>query len=110
MTTLTRQGDVGVLAVAGELNRASVDQFRELADSCLADDARDFVVDLVDCTGLDSAGLEALTWLNRTCQERLGMAKLCAPSETVEKILELTRLQQQLDVCMTLEEAFAALR
>ena len=110
MTTLTKQGDACILAVAGELNRASVEQFRELADSCLPSDARDFLVDLVDCTGVDSVGLEALTWLNRTCQERLGLAKLCAPSDTFEKILEMTRLKQQLDVCTTLEEAFAALK
>jgi anti-anti-sigma factor len=110
MTTLTRQDDACILAVEGELNRTSVDQFRGLVQQCLDDNAHDFVVDLIECTGVDSAGLEAFTWLSRTCQERLGMAKLCAPSDALEKILEITRLKQQLEVCITLEEALAALK
>lgn len=110
MTTLTRQNDVCVLAVEGELNKATVGQFQQLVDECLGQDARDFVVDLLDCTGVDSPGLEALTRLTRTCQENLGMAKLCNLSESMEKIMELTRLNQALDLCVTLEEALAALK
>lgn len=110
MTTLTQQGDVSILTVEGELNRPAVAQFRGLVDECLGHDARDFVVDLVECTGVDSAGLEALTGLNRQCQERLGMLKLCALSDMLEKIVEITRLDRQLDICVTLEEALAALK
>ncbi|HRX83526.1 MAG TPA: STAS domain-containing protein [Phycisphaerae bacterium] len=110
MTTLTREQDVCVLGVEGELNKATVSQFQELVDQCLAQDARDFVVDLLDCTGIDSAGLETLTRLNRTCQEKLGMAKLCNLSESMEKIMEITRLRNELDQCVTLEDALAALK
>ena len=38
MTTLTKQGDACVLAVAGELNRASVEQFREFLDTVTPQD------------------------------------------------------------------------
>jgi stage II sporulation protein AA (anti-sigma F factor antagonist) len=110
MTTLTRQKDVCVLSLEGELNKATVDQFQQLVDECLVKDARDFVVDLADCTGIDSRGLEAITLLNRTCQEKLGMAKLCNLNKTMEKIFELTRLNNDLDLCATLEEALAALK
>ena len=110
MTTLTRQNDVCILGIEGELNKATVDQFREVVDECFADDARDFIIDFVDCTGADSRGLETLTWLNREAQERLGMAKLCSLSEALEKVLEITRLDKQLDICVTLEEAVAALK
>src|SRR5512134_3267622 len=96
MTTLTRQSDVHVLAVEGELNRQSVAQFRELVEKAQAEDARDFVIDFTDCTGLDSAALEALTALNRECEERLGMCRLCMLIDTLEKILEMTRLKQVL--------------
>jgi anti-anti-sigma factor len=110
VTTLTRQNDVCVLAVEGELNKVTVGQFQQLVADCLADDARDFVVDLLDCTGMDSRGLEAITQLDRTCQEKLGMAKLCNLSETMEKIMEITRLTEQLDLCITREDAIAALK
>ena len=110
MTTLTRQDDVCILAIEGELNKATVEQFRELTEQCFAEDARDFVVDFADCTGVDSKGLEALTWLNREAQERLGMAKLSMLSEAMEKVMEITRLDQQVDIRVTLEEALAALK
>jgi len=110
MTTQTRSGDICILTVEGELNKATVDQFQELVDACLQQDARDFVIDLRDCTGVDSRGLEALTRLNRTCQEKLGMARLCCLTETMAKILEVTRLRETLEACKTQAEAIAALK
>ncbi len=110
MTTLTKQGDICVLAIEGELNKATVDQFQSLVDECVGADARDFVIDFLDCTGVDSMGLEALTRLRRDCEERLGMAKLCTLSESMAKVFEMTRLDKQLDICVTMEEALAALK
>lgn len=81
-----------------------------MAERSMGSAGGDFVVDLVDCTGMDSAGLEALLWLSRTCQERLGMLKLCALSEALEKVLEITRLNQRLETCVTLDEAVSALK
>jgi anti-anti-sigma factor len=110
MTTLSKQDDVCVLTIEGELTKATVDQFQELVDASLREDARDFVVQCAECSGMDSKGLEALTALHRVCQERLGMAKLCGLTETLAKILEITRLADELEVCESLEEALSALK
>ncbi len=110
MATLSKQNDVSILKIDGALSRVNVDEFRRMATEAMADDARDFVVDFSGCMSIDSAGLEALTWLNRECEERLGMAKLCALDEDMRKILELTRLDKQLDVLETLDDAMAALK
>lgn len=109
MTNKTMRDNVCVLAVEGELNKATVDQFRELVDSAVAESAHDFVIDFADCTGVDSIGLETLTQLHRECQERLGMCKICTLSEPLEKVMEVTRLDKQLDMCVTLDEALEAL-
>ncbi|HNO77487.1 MAG TPA: STAS domain-containing protein [Phycisphaerae bacterium] len=109
MTNSTMHDNVCVLAVEGELNKSTVDQFRELVDQAVVGDIRDFVVDFADCTGVDSVGLEALTQLHRECQERLGMCKLCTLSEPIEKVMEVTRLDKQLDLCVTLDEAMTSL-
>ncbi len=109
MTTSTIQDNVCVLTIEGELNKSTVGQFQELVDAAVVESTHDFVIDLVDCTGVDSAGLEAFTQLHRECQERLGMCKICTLSESLEKILEVTRLSKQLELCVTLEEAMAAL-
>lgn len=110
MTTLTKKGDVCVLTIEGELTKATVDQFQQLVDQCLLEDARDFVVHCAECSGVDSKGLEAITQLHRSCQEKLGMAKVCELSATVDKVLEITRLNAELDICESLEEALAALK
>jgi len=110
MTTLSRKNDVCVLAVAGELNKATVGQFQQLVDECLLDDARDFVVECTECTGIDSQGLEALTRLNRSCQEKLGMSKIASPGDWLTKVFEITRLNEELETCQTLDEALTALK
>lgn len=110
MTTITRHDDVHILNIDGGLIASSVGEFKELAETAMANDARDFIVNLQDCTSLDSAALEALTWLQRECTDRLGMCKLCMLSETLEKILEMTRLDRQLDVCLSLDEAIESLK
>jgi len=110
VTTLTQEDDIRVLIVEGELNHGSAVQLRQLAAGALEDGAHDFVIDLADCTGVDSAALEALTWLSRQSRERLGMTKLCMLSDALEQIMAITRLDQQLDICVTREEALASLQ
>jgi anti-anti-sigma factor len=92
-----KNGNVCVLKVEGALSDASVRQFRTGVEHAFADDGRDFVVDFADATGIDSAGLEALTWLKRECDERLGLMRLCNLPETMRRILEMTRLDRQLE-------------
>ena len=42
--------------------------------------------------------LEALTWLQRECEDQLGLVKLCSVSEVFKKILEITRLNHRFEV------------
>jgi len=103
--TVTQQGSVNVLTLDGELTGPNVRQFRGDVERLFAADARDFVVDFARVTGLDSEGLEALTWLRRECDNRLGMVKLCNLSDVLSKILEMTRLKSQFEQHAGVDEA-----
>ncbi len=103
--TATKDGNVCVLAVDGELIGANVKKFRDLVRQAVAGDSNDFVVDLSKITGIDSEGLEALTWLKRERDEELGMVKLCHQSDPMKKILEMTRLNRQFEQYEFLDEA-----
>jgi anti-anti-sigma factor len=103
-----KNGNVCVLKIEGALTDAAVGQFRRGAEQSFAADGRDFVVDFADATGIDSAGLEALTWLKRECDERLGLMRLCNLPETMKKILELTRLNRQLEHYQFKDEALTS--
>lgn len=109
-TDLIQDGDVHVVRVEGELNHLAAEALRVRIESAQREEACDFVVNLADCTGIDSAGLEMLTWLQQQCQERLGMCKVCMLSETLETVLAITRLEKQLDVCETVDDALAELK
>ena len=103
--TSSQEGNVCVLIVDGELTVANVKQFRALVEQAFAGDGRDFVVDFAEATGIDSAGLEALTWLKRECDEQLGMMKLCNLSDAPKKIHEMTRLDLPFEQYERVDEA-----
>ena len=95
--TATSTGNVCLLTIDGELIGTNVQQFRSLVEQAFAADGRDVVVDFGNATAIDSEGLEALTWLRRECDERLGMVRLCRLSGTLRKTLEVTRLNRQFE-------------
>jgi len=104
-TTLSQKGTTNVLIVDGELVAETVGEFSRLVGQCRQRDGRDFIVDLGTTRTVDSAGLEALTALQRECDEQLGLLKLCGVDETVKKILEMTRLDRRFDCQPDVETA-----
>lgn len=95
--TAESKGDLTIIKVDGDLAGANVEELRSIVQECLDRDRRDFYVDLSASEVCTSAGLETLTWLQRECEERLGLVKLCSVSDTLNKILELTRLNNRFE-------------
>lgn len=103
----TSEAGVGVLRIEGDLVAATAPEFRKAAEEGLAQNERDFVVDFEAATGIDSAGLEALTWLERACRERMGGVRLCHLNIAFQTILEITRLGSRFESCESVEAAIA---
>jgi anti-anti-sigma factor len=101
----TVNGDITVISLAGELNVDSAGKLTETVRTAFREQRRDFVLDLQQLSGIDSAGLEAITALQRECDEQLGMLHLCSVDPTLQKIFEITRLDRQLSLYPNLEEA-----
>ena len=104
----TQRGDVTVLEVSGELTWDSAPRFPETTAVAFKEGRRDFIVDLHHVETLDSAGLEAFTALQRQCEEQLGMVRFCNLTPDVQKIFELTRLDQVLTIQDGIEEALGS--
>lgn len=104
----TMHGDVTVLALSGELLAENVGKLKAALASLSLSEQRDFVIDLRHVSVADSAGLEMLTALQRQCEERLGMLRLCGADHNIRKVFELTRLDRQFSTHDTLEEALAS--
>lgn len=104
-TTATEYGNVSVLAVKGELTVETVEAFTHKASQCTSQSHFDLIVDCSSLTQVDSAGLEALVDVLKTCEDELGVVKLCAVDDTLAKILEITRLDRRFEVFDDLESA-----
>ena len=98
-----------VLTVQGELASDKVDQFRRATLERFDARVRDFVIELGDCDGIDSQGLESWVWLQEQCEERLGQVRLAGCPDYLRDILRMTRLDARLQCCVDTESAIQSL-
>jgi anti-sigma B factor antagonist len=103
-------GAITVVTISGELTVDQADAFRRAIGDRFEAGARDFILNIEHLTLIDSAGLELLLWLLDELADRGGQVRLVKPDETVNKILELTRLERRFSIHNTLEAAGKSLR
>lgn len=88
--------NVCVLRLEHDLHGTEVVSFRSAVEHALDErNVIDIVVDCEICEFVDSAGLEALLWARRRCDERFGHFTLAHVGENPMRILQLTRLNHR---------------
>ena len=80
------------VTVAGEVDSTSAPVLREQIDAVIDGGAPEFVVDLVQVTFLDSAGLCVLAAAHRRAGERGSRLRVLASSRAVIRPLQITGL------------------
>lgn len=96
--------DVALVAVTGELDLYSAPELQaEL--SALPPGTTWLVLDLLQVTFVDSAGLGVLTAAARRFRYAGGGVVLAAADRNVERVLELTGLGRYFDVCAAADDA-----
>lgn len=101
---------ISVLTLSGELTADQADAFRRACLDRVQSGVRDVVLDLEYLTLIDSVGLELLLWLTDQLGEFHGQLRLVRPDETIQKILQLTRLDRRFHIHDTVESAAKSLR
>jgi stage II sporulation protein AA (anti-sigma F factor antagonist) len=99
-----------VMSVKGDLTSERTEEFRKAITDRLEAKIRDFVLDLKGMEFVDSKGLESLLWAQEQCGERLGQVRLAAATDSVAKILEITRLAPRFDCHPDVDSAIKSLR
>lgn len=99
-----------VLTVVGDLAGDEVAAFQKQADEACERRLADFVVDMEQCSFIDSEGLEALLALKGRCEDTHGQLKLAALDENVRKILEITRLAHRFESHPDITAALRSMR
>ena len=103
--------DLNIVSLVGELDQATVPELQQALEAAIASDSRALLVDLSDCSFIDSSGLGALVSgrerLLATDGWRFG---ICCPGEQVARLLAITGLDQAMGLLTTRQEALEALR
>lgn len=109
----TEAVDDGVRAVvvAGELDQATLPELQRALDEVIELGSGALVVDLSDCSFIDSSGLAALV----SARERISAGDergfaICCASPQVLRLLEITGLDKAMGVVTTRDEALEAVR
>jgi anti-anti-sigma factor len=101
-----RRGDADVLAVSGEVDHASVAEFREEINRCFKGSPSVLVLDLAGVTFFSSVGLSALVEAQDNAPPNTAV-KVVANQRAVRRPIEATALDQVLSVFGSLDEALS---
>ena len=102
-------GSVHTVSVAGELDQSTAPELRTALADAIGDQTRGLLVDLSDCNFIDSTGLSLLVETKRRLAEDQRRFGVCCADADVRRLLELTGIDQAVNLFDTRAEAVAAL-
>jgi anti-sigma B factor antagonist len=97
--------DVTVIELQGELDADLADVLKSTITSAVGRLRAGIVLDMSNVSFIDSQGLELLLWVRDYCKQNKTEMRLAGLDEHCEKILEITRLQNEFDAYAELAEA-----
>lgn len=100
----TEHDKVAVLAVAGELDLATVKTFREVVTGRL-DGSADVVLDVAGLAFCDSTGLGAIVGLHRAAKEAGVRLVLAAPRQRLASLLQISGVDRVVGVYRSVDAA-----
>lgn len=102
-------GSLHTVSVAGELDQSTAPELRTALADAIGDQTRGLLVDLSDCNFIDSTGLSLLVETKRRLAEDQRRFGVCCADADVRRLLELTGIDQAVNLFDTRAEAVAAL-
>ncbi|HXU77570.1 MAG TPA: STAS domain-containing protein [Methylomirabilota bacterium] len=92
------KGEALLITGFHELSALNVAVFRDLGRNELKPGHARIDVDLTQTRFLDSSGIGGLISLHKTMCERKGKVRLINPAQTVQQVLELTRMHRLFEI------------
>ena len=102
-------GDVTVIALAGEVDLYTAPEFKQQLLEVITQGARQVVVDFTNTTFIDSTTLGVLVGGVKRLRTNDGRLSLVCSDRNITKIFEITGLDRVFTIHETREEAVAAL-
>lgn len=98
---------MAVIVVEGELDMNTATQFEQELQGALSGPASPLLIDLSRCEFIDSTGIALLV---RAWQQLDGKFALCGVGNQVERVLDVTGLEESMPTHPDREQAIVALR
>jgi anti-sigma B factor antagonist len=96
--TVSANGDRATVALRGELDLSGVERARQAIEQAESNESPLLVIDLSELDFIDSTGLEVLLRAARRAEDSGRRLIVAKPSRYVRRLLELTAIDQSLDV------------
>lgn len=106
-TTVAGNGST-VVSPKGRLDMISAPELRALVTATVGDGSTRLVIDLAETQFMDSSGLGALIAALKTSRQAGGDLRIARPTEQVQVVLELTKMNTVLRPYPTVEAALDA--
>ena len=105
------QDGVRVFSLTGELDHATAPELREPLESAIEGGALALLIDLSDCTFIDSTGLSVIVHAHSRIADggETGQLEICCPDEQIRRLLKITGIDRQLGLHRSRDDAMAAL-
>ena len=100
-----QKGDIQVLEINSLLNEIQNKQILRQATQKIEDGFSNFVVDLSKMDFINSVGISFLLNLMKHSTKKGGKVVLVNPNETIQQILEMTKVSQFFSMKTNIEEA-----
>jgi anti-sigma B factor antagonist len=105
--TVTRQDDVTIVDVEGQLIVGNRQELKQKVLEELDGGDRRFVIDFTNTGYIDSSGLGVLVSLSKKIREQGGELRLASLNEDLRTLFELTKLDTLFRIADTREDALA---
>jgi len=102
---VSRDGDVTIVDVEGQLIVGNRQEFKQKVLDHLANGDRKFVIDFANTGYIDSSGLGVLVSLSKKIREQAGELRLSSLNEDLRTLFELTKLDTLFRIADTRDEA-----
>lgn len=96
---------VTVIDLQGEVDGDLADPLKNAVSEIVSQRRTGIILNMSDVSFIDSQGLELLLWVRDYCRRNKTQLRLAALDENNEKILEITRLDNEFDRHTELAEA-----
>lgn len=107
LSTVRRDG-CALISIGGEVDLGTASELSDEAFSAMQDIGPRVVLDLTNVSFMDSTGLKVLLAVRRSAQLAGGLLALAAPTHPVQRVINVTGLQETFTICPTVEQAVLA--